>query len=244
MRQLSTILMCLVIVSFSTNALLADITSDIVAYWPLDDNANDAIGGHDGALVGGASFVSDNARGKVLEVDGVDGHVEVPHADDLIFGQTDSYTLSLWVNVLMLPGHWAGVVNKSRDASPWYGLWVNSSNQWVAGGTNIIGSNVSADTWHHLVLVQDGSANTRTVYLNGNIDITGTAIDATGGGDLWMGGAKSVSEYINARIDDVILYSRPLASGDAEELLAGSPTAVDPSAKLTTKWGVLKGRSQ
>jgi hypothetical protein len=61
---------------------------------------------HNGKLVGGASFIQDAKRGKVLKVDGVDGHAEVPHADDIIFTQTDSFTLSVWLNVLVLPGHW------------------------------------------------------------------------------------------------------------------------------------------
>ena len=35
---------------------LADLSDGIVAYWPLDDEVNDAVGSHDGALVGGASL--------------------------------------------------------------------------------------------------------------------------------------------------------------------------------------------
>ena len=72
------------------------------------------------------------------------------------------------------------------------------------------------------------------------MDTTGGPIDATGGGDLWMGGAKSVSEYINARIDDVTLYARALTQADVQELMAGPPTAIEPEAKLTTTWGAIK----
>ena len=218
----------------------ADIDSNLVAYWPLNGDVNDTIGGHNGSLMGSASFVQDAARGTVLEVDGNDGRAEVPHADDMVFSNTDDYTLSAWVSVLTLPGHWAGVVNKSRDISPHYGIWINGSNQWVAGGTNINGSAVAADGWHHLTIVQDVAANSRTLYLDGEVDVTGGPIDATGSGDLWMGGAKSVSEYIHARIDDVTLYARALTQFDVQELMAGPPTAVEPEAKLTTTWGAMK----
>ena len=116
----------------------ADVKSGLLAYWPLDGDVKDSVGGHDGVLVGGAQFTKDDDRGEVLQVDGANGHAVVPHADDIVFANTDSYTLSVWVNVLSAPGHWAGIVNKSRDISPWYGLWINPSNQWVAGGSNIM----------------------------------------------------------------------------------------------------------
>ena len=218
----------------------ADISSNLVAYWPLDGDVNDTVGGHNGSLVGGASFVQDAARGTVLEVDGSDGRAEVPHADDMVFSITDDYTLSAWVSILTAPGHWAGVVNKSRDISPHYGIWVNGSNQWVAGGDNIAGSTVAVDGWHHLTLVQDVAAGSRILYLDGEEDATGGPIDANGSGDLWMGGAKSVNEYLHAQIDDVTLYARALTQADVQELIEGPPTAVKSEAKLTTMWGAIK----
>ena len=242
MRMRFVILSSAFLVIFAVNAFVyaADIDTGLLAYWPLDNDANDVISGHNGELVGGASFVDDPVRGKVLEVDGNDGRVEVPHADSIVFVSSDSYTLSIWVNVLTLPGHWSGVVNKSRDAGPWYGIWVNGSNSWVAGDSNITGSAVQAGGWYHVVLVQDGAANTRNLYVDGNVDTTGTAIDVTGGGDLWMGGAKSVSEFINARIDDVTLYGRALSEDDVLLLMEGPPTAVEPVDKLATTWGSMK----
>jgi len=221
-------------------AYAADTKTNILAYWPLDGNANDIVGKHNGKLVGGASFVQDAKRGQVLKVNGIDGRLEVPHADDIIFTQTDSYTLSVWVSVLVLPGRWSGVVAKSRDISPWYGIWIDNTNKWVAGGTNLVGTAVVADGWHHLALVQNGIANTRTLYLDGKVNVAGTAIAVNGKGDLWMGGAKSVSEYLNALIDDVVLYKRALTPDDIQSLIIGHPTAVDPATRLIEVWGRFK----
>ncbi len=179
-------------------------------------------------------------------MDGNDGRVEVPHVDSLAFGNTDSYTLSVWVNVLTVPGHWAGIVNKSRDIGPeHYGLWINGSNQWVFGGDNIIGSGVQADGWHSMVLVQDGAANTRTLYVDGDVDVTGTAIGPNGVGDLWMGGAKSVNEFLHGKIDDVAIFGRALTQEDVKALADGSnimETAVEPYAKQETTWASIKMR--
>jgi hypothetical protein len=181
----------------------------------------------------------------VLEVDGTDGHAVVPHADDIIFANTDSYTLSLWVNVLTAPGHWAGIVNKSRDMGPWYGLWINPSNQWVAGDSNINGDVVVTNEWVHLALVQDAAANKRLIYLNGELNFQGTAINSTGAGELWMGGAKSVTEYLHGRIDDVAIFARALDPEDAKALADGADimgVAVEPYARLKTKWASVKMR--
>lgn len=238
---------CITVLIFSfiiATANAVDITSDLLAYWPLDDNVEDSIGDHDGSLVGGAEFITDGDRGEVLQVDGVNGHAVVPHAADIIFTNTDSYTLSLWVNVLTAPGHWAGIVNKSRDISPHYGIWINGSNRWVAGGTNIIGSPIETNRWMHLALVQDASTSSRLLYLNGELDIQGGAINSTGSGELWMGGAKSVTEYLHGLIDDVAIYGRPLtqedtkALSDGEKIIGGR--AVEPHSKLTATWGVIK----
>jgi len=55
-----------------------------------------------------------------------------------------------------------------------------------------------------------------------------------------MGGAKSVSEYPNALIDDVALYKRALAPEDIQLLITGHPTAVKPATKLVETWGAIK----
>ena len=179
----------------------------------------------------------------MLKVDGVNGHAVVPHSADIVFAAADSYTLSVWVNVLTAPGRWVGIVNKSRDISPWYGLWIDGSNKWVAGGTNIIGSVVRANVWIHLALIQDGPGNKRIVYVDGVVDIQGTAIASTGAGELWMGGAKSVNEFLHGLIDDVAIYKRVLTPDDVKALAGGAKimgAAVDFKDKAAITWGNIK----
>jgi hypothetical protein len=96
----------------------------------------------------------------------------------------------------------------------------------------------------HLALVQNASSNSRLVYLNGQVDIQGGAINSTGTGELWMGGAKSVTEYLHGLIDDVAIYGRPLEQEDAQALADGEGIiggrAVEPNSKLATAWGKIK----
>ncbi len=236
--------------TFSAAVSAADLAEGVIAHWPLDGDVKDSIGGHDGKLVGGAEFVNDGDRGKVLSLDGVDGHAEIPHSADLVFQPADSFSISVWLNIQTLPGSWAGVVTKSRDASPWYGLWINSSNAWhFVGGQG--GANVRLDVgkaetgWLHLAGVYDADAHTQTVYVNGKVlgDNAAVTIAASGAGDVWLGGAKSVSEFLHTLIDDVAIYGRALAPEDVEAIANGANitgAAVEPRGKLTMTWGEIK----
>jgi hypothetical protein len=200
--------------------------ADLIANWPLDADAEDIIGGQDGILVGGAQITDDPERGRVLGVDGIDGRVEIPHSDELVFEPTDSFTIAAWLNIRTLPGSWAGIVTKSRDISPWYGLWVTPGNQWhFVGGEG--GTNVRMDTgtamtgWLHLAGVYDADRNTQTLYVNGTVidESTGSTITTSGAGDIWFGGAKSVTEYLDALIDDVRIYNHALTEEEIQTVM-------------------------
>jgi hypothetical protein len=250
-RQLRVLIVAVLVIGLTVGiTYAADVSSDILVYWPLDDDVKDSIGSHDGKLVGGAKFADDPDRDKVLSLDGIDDHVEIPHSADLVFQPTDSFSISVWLNIQALPGHWAGVVTKSRDQSPWYGLWVNPSNSWHFdggdGGTNVRLDASRAETgWLHLAGVYDADAHIQTVYVNGEIlgEGVGATIAATGGGDIWFGGAKGVNEFLHALIDDVAIYKRALAPEDIKALANGASiggAAVEPHAKLTTTWGTIR----
>jgi hypothetical protein len=181
-----------------------------VAYWPLDSNVKDIVGNHNGSVAGGATFVNDASRGMVFKVDGVSGHAVVPHASDISFSDSDSFTVSLWVKVLKLFNRWTAVVYKSREAGPWYVLWIDNGNRWAFGssfGNNLPGSLVETNVWHHVALVQQGkdSGNKRIIYLNGNVDAQATAASSDGPGKLWMGGSapNTWNDYLDGFIDDI-----------------------------------------
>ena len=51
---------------------------DLVAHWPFDTNADDAVGSHHGVFLGDARIATDPDRGQVLLCDGNLDYVEVP----------------------------------------------------------------------------------------------------------------------------------------------------------------------
>ena len=212
----------------------------LIAYWPLDGDAGDVADGHDGTLVGGARFVQDAARGTVLSVDGVDGHVVVPNASDMVFNTSASYTIMAWAFVNQVTSGWHGLVAKSRDQGTHYGIWITDTGQWMGGGYDNRGSAVVPQVWVHVAYVQDGAAATGTTYLDGVVDWSGGPRDGSGAGDFWIGAAAGVTEFFYGLIDDVKVFDHALAQEEVREAmkprvapeLARDPSPADEAADV------------
>ncbi|HUU18953.1 MAG TPA: LamG domain-containing protein [Sedimentisphaerales bacterium] len=208
-------LVCFVLVL----GVVSNASADLVAHWPLDVDAKDIFGGHDGTLVGGAQFTDDPERGRVLSVDGVDGHIEVPHDDDMVFSSADSYTIMAWIYLEALPGSWQTVIAKSRDQGTHYGIWITDSSEWMGGGWENRGSPAVTQVWVHIAYVQDGAEGTGVTYIDGAVDWSGGPRDGTGAGDFWIGGAGSVTEFLRGMIDEVWVYNHALTEEEIQTVM-------------------------
>jgi len=186
-------------------------SNGLLAHYNLNNNAQDDSGrGHHGTLVGDARFADDPDRGGVVSFNGIDALVTVPHADELSFGPSDAFSISVWVHPAGLSSSWIGIVTKSRDASPWYGIWMNPSNDWSFGATSAA---VAERAWTHVTATYDNEQT--KLYLNGFlVDETSSSIDGSGTGDLVIGGALSVSEFLDGWIDEVSIYDRALSGAE------------------------------
>jgi len=191
-------------------------TAGLLAHWAFDGDASDSSGnGHDGTEQNGAYYVAGQV-GQAVEFDGLDMHVTVPHADELGFGPTDAFSVTAWVYVENLSGSWTGVVTKSRDAEPWYGIWINTGNNYIFGNTS---SPAAVGVWTHVAATYDNE-QTR-LYLNGSLASEATSsFDGSGTGDVAIGGALSVDEWLEGMVDEVIMYNRAL-SGEEVLWLSG-----------------------
>ena len=214
--------------------ILPDCRSDdgLIAYWPFDEGSGGIAGdvsgrGHHGTIRG-ASWTT-GRLGHGLRFDGTDDHVVVSDAASLSFAHSDSYSISAWVHVAAPPGAWSGIVSKSRETGPWYGLWISSGNQWVYGGANLRGGPVVAG-WHHVVVLQDSAAGQRRIYVDGALENVGTSRDSSGSGDLLIGAARSVNEFFRGVIDEVRIYNRVLNESEIAFFANPSGTTQPPIA--------------
>ena len=149
----------------------------------------------------------------------------VPNAPELEFSASQSFTLSMWVSVPSLPSRWSGIVTKSRDQYPWYGLWIDPSNQWEFGGSPLVPVTLGR---HYLAVVQDGPAGIRTFYLDGVAVASGPAVDGNGPGDLWIGGSNSVSEFFNGEVASLAIWNIALSSNQVVADMTATLTGNEP----------------
>jgi hypothetical protein len=219
-------------------SLVGNASADLIAYWPLNGDATDVMGNRHSTLIGGASFIVDDSRGLVLSVDGIDGHVEVPHDEDMVFSSTDSYTIMAWIYLEALPGSWQTVMAKSRDQGSHYGIWITDSGEWMGGGWENRGSPAVTQEWIHIAYVQDGDAGTGLTYINGAVDWSGGPRDGTGAGDFWIGGAASVTEFLGGMIDEVRVYNHVLTEEEIQIVMLSGAEGYPYSSSPVPKDGV------
>ncbi len=164
---------------------------------------------------------SDKVAGRAaVRFNGRSEYLRIPHASETSFKASDSFTLSAWVHVGQPPeGGWRGVITKSRDAAPWYGLWLDSDGRWVLGGPQNLQGPAWIEGWQHVCAVQEGGRE-RRLYVNGHRAAKGEAVDGQGSGDLWLGGAAGVKEFFGGSLGEVRLYRRALDPGEVSHLAA------------------------
>ena len=169
--------------------------------------------GNDGTLVNSPTYNSSNYG--YLVFNGTNNYVTIPDNANLRFNSTQAFTLSVWAKPAALPNGWWGIVTKSRDSSPWYGIWIDPSNRitWGSSTNNIFGPVITTQ-WQNIVISKDSSA--RYMYLNGVlINTTAGAIDVSGTAALNIGNSSSaVGEYFNGSIQAVKLYNRSLTQAE------------------------------
>ena len=193
--------------------------------WRFEANTADSMGTAHGTGINAPSYVSGVEGLAALSCNGAHQYVSVPDGADLRFSSAQSFTLSAWVKLNSLPNAWAGIVNKSHNAAG-YGLWLTPSNQWAFGGGTDVVSSVTASIgqWHWITAVQDGSAGTRTLYVDGQLMKSGWAQKANDTNALCIAATSGATpgQFLNGVVDDVRLYNVVVAQTDISRMFAGA----------------------
>ncbi len=252
-------------------ASYADINDGLVSAWTFDGvDANDAYGNSDGVLHDGASITDDGMNGKALDVDGVDGWVEVPDSDAFDVME-DAYTISAWAYVRAGKDHsaivWKGIkvgwganftarICTTSDTGLTWGACAGGVEGWFATD-----GAYATNEWVHLCMTVDGA--TAIGYVNTEIPASGQGnpkgVNAPYllfkerpfefGVGRAVGGNHGNDAYLDGIIDEIYLYDRALAEDEVFELADGTRPAavdsalgVDAAGKIATAWGALKAR--
>jgi len=219
-------------------------TNGLVAYYPLDHDTLDYIGGNDGKMVNGSAIFETGKVGEALRFNGSD-YVSIPSSNSLNI--SGSVTLSAWIKANNLVAA-AGIIAKQYSSTlyTWpyftYALtldWrapsstairfaIQKDTNYYDGEAYTDSGYISTSTWYHVVGTFDGS--TRKVYINGvNIPLNG-ATTTTGailttnepvllGQDTIVGNPLPAS--FDGDLDEVMIFNRALSASEVQQLYLG-----------------------
>jgi hypothetical protein len=220
----------------------------LVGHWPLDAVVDGKVAdlspnGLTAAVKGKAKAVPGRIGGG-LEVDGVDGHVELPVSGGLKELQRGSYTLAVWYRpavlpagassknnkwaqgLIMRPGYHEGLLFRAGGL-PALSHWLVEGGQAAATGATAL----EAGRFLHLAGVVDHEAGEIRVYVDGRRDGRGSFAKGAAardfGGRPWLvgialPGGKEYRYAAKGILDDVRIYERALTDDEVKALFSAA----------------------
>jgi len=199
-------------------------STGLVAYYALDNNAEDGSGnGNHGTLQGTPQWV-EGLIGEALQFNGSTDYVEVADAPGLDI--TNTITIAVWVKANTF-GDWRGFVTKGLETAPYaMQMWGDGSLRFgwnwdspagaVGDGLRNSNAKIPLGEWAHLAVTYDGS--TLRFYINGGLDtreVDVSLVFGTNDEPLTLGcDFPGGDEYFDGAMDDVRIYDRALLPGE------------------------------
>jgi len=208
---------------------------DIVAWWPVNGNALDVIGGNSGNIIGGLTFVQSLA-GEAFGGFGSNAYITVSHSASIDLGAAAGMTIEAWINTTnsataqtIVERQRAGMYGTHLDL--YGGDGVLHANLVEAGGgwrqLYSTTGKITGGTYHHVVLTYDKSTGLGCLYADGVL----AALDNLGSfqpytsEQLFIGSPsvmRGISPFIGA-IDELAFYNRALAATEIDVLYQAGP---------------------
>jgi uncharacterized protein (TIGR02145 family) len=212
-------------VGFSVRCIKDPITTDLVAHYPLNGDANDAsaFANHGSA----ASFIPTANRfaeaGSALYVDGTNP-VAIPSSNALAFGAND-FTIGFWFtladvdrvhNGLFGRNDFEGIaLEYNHDSDRQLYIFVNAEGstgwdlQWKPAYNNWV-----SNTWYYLTLKREGTS--LTLYINGSpVENTSIAFNISNPAtNLFLGRSQLGDRTHLGNLDDFRVYNRALSDSE------------------------------
>ena len=213
----------------------AQVTSGLVAYYPLDGNANDLSGNnYNGAPFNGITY-SPHLSGLAANFSGNSQYISLPGTLPV----SPSFTVSFWLNTGMTApdGFPFGTIFLiSRDIA-------NANNDWnillsegrklafhtgTTTNDSIIlstAADLPSNTWVHVTCVADANADMKDIYLNGTLAASTSWVPTTfsiAGVPVYLGNDTAGTElhpYFNGSMDEVRFYNRALSASEVLTLV-------------------------
>ncbi len=207
-------------------------TVNPISLWRFDGSAVDTADGNNGTVVGSGSYTNDAKFVSALHFDAAEGYVNIGDKENLNFEYNDAFTIMGWVKrgdadsqdyliskqntTSGLNRGWAVGFDNNHRIRFW--LWQDYDTQilTVNSGNNAM----SLDTWVHVAVTYDGSADASGVHLYkdgkqivGNMqnNTLTTNITTKTTTPVNIGGRNNAFSF-NGTLDEVAVYGSVLTS--------------------------------
>lgn len=244
MRQLLAIVLLLA----APLVARADITSNLVGLWQLEEtsgtSAADSSGNaNNGTYTNSPTLAQSGAFGTSKAVAFAAASSQYVALPNLSASLGDNATLACWIKLntaTPAAASASGICNLGpilagnashypyTDGLAYLSIFRFSNNTTCSRVNSIaLPGGVTRTNWHHFCITTTPGTNGWKLYINGSLvtqatGITGVYYDA----DLWALGRSSdgTSYYIDGKLDDARIYSRALSATDVAELYSFGAT--------------------
>jgi len=225
----------------------------LVSWWPANAEAVDIVGGNNGSLLGGATYVSGKV-GPGFGFNGTDSYANISSSGAL--KPTGPFTFEAWIKYSGNPGAVSSycIAAKGIDAEAAmdWALTVSANSRLrphvsVNGSWHYFDCNtpLSAGTWYHVALIYDGAH--LQGYVNGALDGSANVLGSvqTSDAPLRIGAYAPVNgtgskAFFTGSIDEVAFYNRNLSAGELLAIFnAGSAGKCPPTLAFNPTDGLI-----
>lgn len=216
---------------------IADVTSNLVAHWKLDETsgttATDSSGsGYDGTYVNSPTLNQTGAFGTSKAVTFASASSQAVSAGSINLSATSAITVAAWVKTSATSGVFVeGSVNMNTHTDGFY-LGIGASNTIEAthkgntGHNQVLYSTTLNGNWKHVVAIYDKSqpaANEIALYIDGSFatytnGLSNNNTNSFGNRPVYLASRAATSSFLSGTLDDVRIYSRALSATDIKGL--------------------------
>ena len=195
-------------------------TTNLVAYYPFNKNANDESENDHHGTVNGATLTTDrlgNAN-SAYAFNGVNDIITIPHNESL--NSSNELSFSVWVKPTSLKN--AMILGKSNYSNATNYLLRTTASGYISFEyKNFANSNslpLTAGAWNHIAVVSQQD-NSKQVYING---VLASHTNATSPYGIVTNaltiGARPGAEFFDGSIDDLRIYKSALTASNVSSL--------------------------
>ncbi len=204
-----------------------------VAWYPFEGNAEDASTYGNHGTVHGASLAEDRF-GNANSAYFFDGNewIDAPHAQQLVFGADDDFTIMAWVRIAERQPDYAGIVAKGPSGTYSPGIFLVIFDGYYFRTAVSTPKNTYIDVqdemalndcgWHFVTTVVETLSNNQRVlraYVDGELigETIAPAIDPNdppSQNPLMFGRERNQKQYLTGWLDDIRIFDRALSQAE------------------------------